>query len=518
MDESGWGGDQRQLSLLARTVSMDYLATFVELGIGILMLPFNVSHLGQSAYGLWVLVASTTFYFSMLNLGYGSALVKFAAQYRARRDVSALNELTSTMFFVFAAIGAVGYAVVTLLAFNLQDLFNLSPDQSRTGTFVLLIIGTYVALGFPFSVFGAIMNGFQRKYLNGVVGITTSIVVAVVNVIVLLLGYGLVELVASTTAVRILSYFGYRLNAYRVFPALQIRIKHFKVKRLREMTGFSAFMLLIDLANKLNYSTDVLVIGAFMSTAAVAVWAVAQRLIELTQRLTDQLNGALFPVIVDSATLGISERLTLIFLQGTRLSLAMVLPISAGLALLAEPLVLAWVGPQFTGSIRVIHILAFVVTFRVGNATATTLLKGAGRHRLLAYSNLAIGAANVVLSVLLVRTYGLVGVAFGTLIPLSAVSIFVLFPAACRRANISVAHALASAVWPPVWPVVCMVAFLAVTRNVAGRGAVSIALQAVAASVLYAALFLFLAIHRSERDWYLSKIKQMFGWQRVAAA
>lgn len=497
---------------------MDYLATFVEMVIGVLMLPFNVSHLGQSAYGLWVLVASTTFYFSMLNLGYGSSLVKFAAQYRARRDVLALNELSSTMFFVFAALGAAGYAVVTMLAFNLEGLFNLSLDQGQTGRYVLLIIGAYVALGFPFSVFGGIMNGFQRKYLNGVVGITTSIVVAVVNVAVLLLGYGLVELVASTTAVRILSYFGYRLNAYRVFPALHISIKHFKVKRLREITGFSAFMLLIDIANKLNYSTDIMVIGAFTSTAAVAVWAVAQRLIELTQRLTDQLNGALFPVVVDSATLGNSERLRLILLQGTRLSLAMVLPISAGLALLAEPLVLAWVGPQFTGSIRVIHVLAFVVTFRVGNATATTLLKGAGDHRLLAFSNLAIGVANVVLSIMLVRTYGLVGVAFGTLIPLSAVSMFVLFPAACRRAKISVASALGNAVWPPVWPAICMVVFLAVTRRFAGGGAASISLQGIAAGILYTALFLFLAIGRSERDWYLSKVKQLFGWQRVAAA
>ena len=50
------------------------------------MLPFNVRHLGPAAYGLWILTASVTVHFSVLDLGYGGAIVKFIAQYRARRD------------------------------------------------------------------------------------------------------------------------------------------------------------------------------------------------------------------------------------------------------------------------------------------------------------------------------------------------------------------------------------------------------------------------------------------------
>lgn len=497
---------------------MDYLVTFVELILGVFMLPFNTSHLGQSAYGLWVLVASVTFYFSMLNLGYGNALVKYVAQFRAHRDATGLNEIVSTMFFVFMGIGLITYALAAGIALNLQNLFNVSVDQVATGRAVLLVISAYVALGFPFSVFGALMNGFQRKYRNGIIGMSTSIVVAIVNVVVLLMGYGLVELVIATTSVRILSYFGYRLNAYRVFPALKVSAGNVRLSRLKELTGFSAYMLLIDLANKLNYATDTLVIGVFMSTAAVAIWAVAQRLIELTQRLTDQLNGALFPVVVDSATLDNTDRLKTVLLQGTRLSLAMVLPIATGLALLAESVVQLWVGPQFTASVPIIHILAGVVTFRVGNATATTLLKGAGHHRLLAISNLSIGVANLAMSVVLVRKYGLQGVAAGTLVPLSLVSIFVLFPTACRRTGISVAEAVASGVWPAVWPAVFMGAFLAFSRKFFAPGVISTAVQAVSAGLIYAILFLSLAIGRTERNWYLAKLRQVIGLERLPAA
>src|SRR5690606_7569516 len=65
--------NERQSHLLARNVALDYVAIGVDLLLGAVMLPFNVAHLGPAAYGLFVLTTSITTYFSMLDLGYGSA-------------------------------------------------------------------------------------------------------------------------------------------------------------------------------------------------------------------------------------------------------------------------------------------------------------------------------------------------------------------------------------------------------------------------------------------------------------
>jgi O-antigen/teichoic acid export membrane protein len=508
-DERLWDSNDSAFSLIARNVSAKYFAMGVELLLGVVMLPFNIVHLGASAYGLWILTASITTYFSILDMGYGVSLVKFAAECRARRDSERLNQIATTLFFVFACVGVAALGAATLLAFNLERLFKITPAQATTGRSVLLITSVYVAAGFPFSVFGGIANGFQRNYLNGGISILTEIAVALANAAVLLAGYGLVELVVATTTIRLLSYVGYRMNAYRAFPGLEIRLEHFRMARLREVTGFSIFLLIIDLANRLNYATDTLVIGAFMSAAAIAIWAVAQRLSDMAFRLTDQLNGALFPVIVDSDAAGKGDRLRMLLLQGTRLSLAMVIPTVTGLCLLAQPLVMAWVGPNFAASVPVIYVLAGVVLFRVGAATATTTLKGAGRHQLLAACNVVIGLANLALSIALVRALGLVGVALGTLIPLGAVSIFVIYPAACRRVKLPVSHALRVAIWPAIWPASLMVAFLIITRRFAGVSAISILMQAITAGLVYIAIFLWLATVREERQWYFTKAHQL---------
>ena len=155
-------------------------------------------------------------------------------------------------------------------------------------------------------------------------------------------------LVAATTVVRIAALFVYRLNASRVFPGLALDWRLFRRERLREVTAFSVFMLALDAAYKVNYSSDVMVIGAMLGAPAVALWAPAQRLTEVTLRLSNQLSEALFPVVVDCDTGQQVARLRKLFVEGTRLSLATVLPVAGGLMLLAHPLLMAWIGPRFT--------------------------------------------------------------------------------------------------------------------------------------------------------------------------
>ncbi|RPJ76468.1 MAG: lipopolysaccharide biosynthesis protein, partial [Acidobacteria bacterium] len=265
------------------------------------------------------------------------------------------------------------------------------------------------------------------------------------------------------------------------------------------------FMLLLDWASKVNYSVDAIVIGAVLGTAQVAVWTVAQRLAEVSQRLTNQLNDVLFPAVVDSDTGNRPDRLQLILVQGTRLSLAAVLPVAFTLGLLARPVVTGWVGPGFDGAVAVLQVLAVVVAIRVGTATANTVLKGAGKHRLLAVSNVLTAAGNLLLSLLLVRRFGLAGVAYGTLVPIASSSLLVLFPAACHRVGLGLGTALRVAVWPAAWPGLVVALGVAAARPHVPPSLPLVALCAAAAGLAYLALFLLWGLPPQDRRLYLSK-------------
>jgi O-antigen/teichoic acid export membrane protein len=514
--EAMWS-EADQTRTVARNVSSRYVALSVELVLGLVMLPFNTHHLGAAEYGLWVLAASIVAYFPIADLGYAAAMERFVAHYRARRDAQSINEIASTVVALFVGIAVILAGVVAIIAMNLGAWFDLDPAQARNGRLVMLLVGVQFAAGLPFAIYGAVVNGFQRTHLNAAVGVTVSALTAGVNVAVLLMGGDLVQLVAAMTLVRMLGYVAYRANAYRVFPLFRVRPSLVRAGRLREVSGFSVYMMVQDAANKANYALDPVVIAAVLSTGAVAVWTVAQRLADVALQLTNQLNYVLFPIVVGYDSSQRDDRLRDLLVQGTRFSLATTLPVAGALGLLARPVIMGWIGPQFIEAATVLEILACVVIVRVGTATASTMLQGAGYLPLLAGSNVVSAVVNVTLSVVLINLVGLRGVAIATLIPVMLRGIFVLLPTACRRVGLPVRRFAAAALWPAIWPALISLSPLLVVRAHIS-GLLPALLAGAVAGVLYAGLFIGVAIDRQDRTRYLVKLRTLAGRPALGAA
>jgi O-antigen/teichoic acid export membrane protein len=272
-------------------------------------------------------------------------------------------------------------------------------------------------------------------------------------------------------------------------------------------------MLELDGAYKVNYSTDVLVIGTLLGAPAVALWSPAQRLCEIALKSSNQLNDALFPMVVDCDATQKESRLQRLFLQGTRLSLAAVIPVAGGLALLADPLLTAWLHrPEFSQTATIVQLLALVVIVRVGSSTASIVLKGAGMHKRLVALITVMGIANLALSIALVRPMGVIGVAVGTLVPVAAVSLFGLIPSACRRVGVSFFRMFREAIWPALWPAAILSVVLIWTRSHLPARLPLVALQLAIGLVVYLAFF-SIAVGSASRREYMRHVDVL--WKRV---
>jgi O-antigen/teichoic acid export membrane protein len=235
------------------------------------------------------------------------------------------------------------------------------------------------------------------------------------------------------------------------------------------------------------------------------VYTVGLRLSQLAQQLTNQLNEALFPNVIDSDAVQRQDRLQMIMVQGTKLSLALAAPLCLGLIALADALINSWVGAKFAASVLPAQILLAVVLVRISTSGANLILKGAGQHRLLTYTNMTAAVVNVSLSVVLARPLGLVGVALGTLIPVSASFALVLYPAACRRVGLPVRTPLAQAIWPALWPAVIMTGLLRL--GPAPTRVIDVALRLAVGGLVYVGLFIGVAISGEERRFYWTKLR-----------
>ena len=411
-----------------------YVLLAVNIGLGIVLMPFTIRHLGTGAYGLWMLVASLTYYFQLLDLGYGNGLVRHVAEADARGDVAGVNTILSTFVVVYAGLGLLAAAgTLGLIVWAVPRFPHLAAPDIRRAQLLLAIMGLRIAVGFPMTVFGAATTARQRFALNNTVAIVVALVNGLVTYLVLATGHGLVTLVASTTAVGLASYAGYAWSARRAFPALRIRPSSFNRRLVRDVTTFSIYLFLIDIAIQIGFNLDTVVIGAALGTSAVAVYAVTLRIADYQRQLCNQFNGFLFPLAVRFGAGGRADALEAMLIDGTRIALLLVTGVTIGVIGFGGPLIARWMGPGFDAGVVPLYVLAVTGVVLVGQGPLGSILLGTGHHRLVAYVSLGEAIANLGLSVLLVRRFGMLGVAIGTAVPVVLANLCLLLPVACRE-------------------------------------------------------------------------------------
>jgi len=490
---------------LAWGTASKYVLLAVHVGIGFVLMPFTVRHLGTTDYGLWMLVASMTYYFQLFDLGYGSGIVRHLSDADARGDTDRMNRIASTFVVVYAALGLAALAGVALLIALVVPRFpNLSPEAVPRAQMLLAIMGLRIAIGLPMTVFGAVTTSRQQFALNNAVAVAVALVNAAITYALLGAGYGLVPLVACTTAVSISAYGAYAWTARRTFPELRIAPSAFSGSIVREVTAFSLYFFIIDIAVQLGFNLDNLVVGAAMGMSAVAVYAVSLRISEYQRQLCSQLNGLLFPIMVRFSSAGQIDALRRTYLESTRIALTLVLGVTVCVVGLGGPLIHHWMGPTFEAGIVPLWILAGAGVVLVAQGPAGNVLLGTGRHRLVAFTALGEAVANVGLSLVLVRHLGLSGAALGTAIPVVAAHSVILLPAACRSLGLRPGAFLWQAASGPLIAIVPAIAVCAVLRTVAPPASLlAVFVEGAIVGLTYLVAFVVLGLNREVRGRYV---------------
>ena len=145
------------------------------------------------------------------------------------------------------------------------------------------------------------------------------------------------------------------------------------------------------------------------------------------------------PMATKLNTEGRRGELTDIFLKWSKVSLSLSLAAGLFLIVLGPRFIGWWIGPEFEGpSGTVLQILMVSSLFFLPiRGVAQPLLMGLGKPRAVTFGFLATGIVNLLLSMMLARPMGLVGVALGTAIPNVVFSCFVL-TVACRELGVGV--------------------------------------------------------------------------------
>jgi O-antigen/teichoic acid export membrane protein len=471
---------------LFKNVGSSWFALGVSILVGLFLSPYILHHLGDEAFGLWILIFSITGYYGLFDLGIRSSLVRYVAKYFASGEREELDRLISTAFFGYSGIGAIAIVITLIGSHFIASIFHVAPDFLYTARWLLLIVGSSVALGFPIGVAGGILEGLQRFYSLNFISIGATLLRAVAIVISLRHGGGLLSVAIITVSMPLLAGIA---NAGVVFRILPVRLRFANLSRnsIRNIASYSGSTFIILVSVRLRFKTDAMIIGKFLSSAAITQFTIGARLVDYAGDVVSGLAQVFVPMSSRSDATGDAAGLRKIFVAGNRACALIIFPIAAILIILGKSLIEAWVGLRYVASsYPVLLVLVIPSTLMLAQSASNRVLFGMARHRTLAIVTLIEGSANVFLSIFLVRRFGILGDAAGTAIPLLCTTIFFLPRHLCRLLNLRISIYLREAFLLPV--VLCaplVAALLLMQRWFVPHTYLQLAIQLLIGAVVY---------------------------------
>ena len=403
------------LKKLVRGSSSRVLRMVILALIGFFLMPFTVHKLGPEQYGIWAIAMAFIGYYSFLDLGLSGAVFTHMAYAFGREDHEEARNIYGAATRIFAAVALTLLTVTIVLA---GGVYFLHYAHSRELAIVFLIVGFGTATTFGMRVPFGTLNAGQHFDITAWVLILTGLLRAIGTVIVLNAHYGVIALAWLSVLTAIPANAIILWAVHREYPFLKIfSWPRWNRSTSRKLFSFGGPVLIGQIADRIRFQTDTLTVSFFIGLTAVTHYSIGSTLVIYYMDGIDAIVGVMMPLLSMQKSVSDHAGFERSYFSGTRVALASSAFIAFGMIAWSRDFVSLWMGSAFTDVYPVIVILSIAVFLETSQATSVNALYASLHQKAYAVLNVSEALSNLVLSLLLVRPYGMIGVALGTLIP-----------------------------------------------------------------------------------------------------
>jgi O-antigen/teichoic acid export membrane protein len=443
---------------IGRNVFWNWAGILVVSLVQIVTLPVMIHRLGSGYYGIWVLLYTFVGYFSFFDFGIGTSILRFASRLDGAEDVAALRRITAAALHLSIVVALIVVTITASIAYFVPEFLKIPASSVHLARILVLLMGVSVAIMFPARAAGSCLQGLQRFDLYNAGYIATTVLRGACIIAALYLGFGVLTIGIITVLAALFSlvfYLGALQFLDRNFFASWMVISY---SHMRELVAFSSFVFIMSIGDYLRFQLDSVVISRYLTVALVTPFSVAATLMTF---FMNALGSITSPLMSEQARLdgaGLYAASREFFLHGTKFTasfalLGGVLLISHGKLLLQ-----VWLGQELVEAYPILVILTAAYVTDLGQGPSINLLRSRGRHQAMAYWTLLEGVANLVLSIILCRRMGVVGVALGTAIPMLVTKLVVQPWYVLRVADVPVHEYLKTIAGPLIVASICFAA------------------------------------------------------------
>jgi len=438
---------------------------------GFILPRFIDQHVGQAALGVWDFAWSIISYFGLAQVGMGSTVNRYVAQYRSAGDIPGLNAAVSSVAYVLYGVALLVAALSVAAAWAVPWLLNKQmAGFVSDARWVVLLLGLSLAFQQATDVYNGILTGCHRWDLHNGIHCGFHALQVIAMIVVLSLGGGLKSMAVVTLVFMVLSQMTRALLCRRVCPELHIAWRHVTRKVTREMALFGGKTFIPRVGElTMDQATSILIVPA-LGPAALAIFSRPKGLIRHVSTLVGKFSSILTPTAGSLHAAGDNQELGRMLTRCTMFGAYMALPMVLLLVIMGGPILKVWMGEQYArhneGAL-ILTIMALGNLMTISQLPVISILQGMNAHGRPGLSKLLASAASVGLAVLMLMYWdmGLLGAAIAVTLPLAVADGLYVPWHACRELKLSFAKYLYEVWRGPVLACLPFAAALIIGRN-----------------------------------------------------
>lgn len=496
-------------------VVLNYVVIILNTVVGLLYTPYMLRMMGQSEYGLYSLVASVIAYLTVLDLGFGNAIVRYTAKFRAEKKTEEQYEMFGMFFLLYLVIGIIAFGIGLGLYFNVGTLFGdtmTAVELDRARIMMLLLVAN-LAFTFPMSIWGSIIQAYEDFVFQKSLNIFRIILNTAVMICLLHFGYKAVAMVVVQTIFNVLTlvlnfiYCRRKLNIHIYF-----RFKHFHWGFLKEVAIYSFWIFLNAIMDRVYWSTGQFVLGAMVGTAAVAVFAIAIQLEGMYMQFSTAISSVFLPKVTAMVATNRSRKeISDLFIRTGRMQYIVLAYILSGFIIFGRQFIELWAGAGYTDA-YIISLLFFIpLTVPLIQNLGITILQARNEMKFRSVLYIIIALVSLAMQIVLTRYFGGIGCAMGVSGALVVGQILIMNVYYQRRQDLDIKTFWKEISKMSIIPIVLIFSSMLVIRHFFALDSWGKLILGIAAfSLVYIPLFFRFSMTDVERNLFISMFHKIF--------
>ncbi len=421
---------QQRFIRIVKTTGASAIGRVIGIFTSLISVPLTFRYLGAERYGIWMILISLISVLGFIDFGIGNGLINAVAEAYGRDDRARAQQAVSSavllMVVLSAAFSVLGATAYPCLPWT-RLLHGATDEAVAEGKRAFLLMFCWFVLNIPLSLVTRVLAGLQRTYTAQIVVALGNIESLVALLTVIAMHGGLPALVLASISGVVLATAVNIWLLLRNFFWLMPSLRACQAASVSKMMRLGAMFFVLQCCFAIAYTSDNLVIAQVLGPAAVAAFAIPQKLFSSVDMVVNMGIAPLWPAYGEALARGDIAWVRKAFWGSLGLTLVLTLPLCTALAFAGPWILRVAAGRSLRAPLTLMIVLgAWGIVSALSTAVAT-MLNGTGVVRPQTLVVVFASVCNLGLSIVLTRRLGVVGVCLGSILT----QVFITWPFYC---------------------------------------------------------------------------------------